>query len=276
MAYKFGWFSTGRDEAACDLLTAVHESIRDEFIPGEIGFVFCSRERGEKPRSDAFMDLVEAYGYELVCFSSKRFKPELLDAGRTDAGKLDRWRREYDTEVVERLSGLPHDLDVLAGYMLIVSDVLCERFDMINLHPATPTGPKGAWQEVIWELISTRAAETGVMMHLVTTELDRGPPITYCKFPIRRGAFEEPWSALSKKLETASIKEIEQTEGEDEPYFKLVREEGVKREIPLIVQTLRSFAKGTLQIKNGSVFEGDSKIEGGYDLSDQIESIITH
>ena len=274
MAYKFGWFSTGRDEAACELLTAVHESIREGFIQGEIGFVFCSRERGEKPESDAFMDLVEDYGCELVCFSSKKFKPGLWDAGRTDAEKLKQWRREYDTEVVERLSGLRHDLDVLAGYMLIVSNVLCERFDMINLHPATPTGPKGAWQEVIWELISTGARETGVMMHLVTTELDRGPPITYCRFPIRGGAFEDPWSSLSKKLETKTLKEIEQAEGEDEPYFKLVRQEGVKRELPLIIQTLKSFADGTLHIKSGSVFEGDSKIEGGYDLSNQIASIL--
>jgi phosphoribosylglycinamide formyltransferase-1 len=46
---------------------------------------------------------------------------------------------------------------------------------MINLHPAAPGGPTGTWQEVIWQLIEGRAVETGVMMHLVTPELDRGP-----------------------------------------------------------------------------------------------------
>lgn len=274
MSFKIGWFSTGRDPAARELLSIAHDNISSGFIPGEISFVFCNRDRGEKPESDAFMDLVQEYGYELVCLSSKKFKPELWEEGRSNNTKLEEWRRKFDTEVRLRLEGYEHSLDVLAGYMLIVSDVLCEHFNMINLHPATPWGPKGSWQEVIWELIGTRATETGVMMHLVTIELDRGPPITYCRFPIRGGDYEPPWSQLEKKLETKSIKEIENEENEAEPYFKLVREEGVKRELPLIIQTLKSFADGRIHIRSGVVYESEKKIEGGYDLTDEIEKQI--
>jgi len=46
---------------------------------------------------------------------------------------------------------------LLAGYMLVVGDVMCKKFDMINLHPAAPDGPAGTWQEVIWQLIKEKA-----------------------------------------------------------------------------------------------------------------------
>ena len=55
---------------------------------------------------------------------------------------------------------LPEEIDfgVLAGYMWIVSPDFCEKVKLINLHPALPGGPKGSWQEVIWQLISCRSA----------------------------------------------------------------------------------------------------------------------
>ena len=64
------------------------------------------------------------------------------------------------------------DTIVLAGYMLIVSREICQRYAMINHHPAAPGGPKGTWQEVIWELISRGVDTTGVMIHVVTELLD--------------------------------------------------------------------------------------------------------
>jgi folate-dependent phosphoribosylglycinamide formyltransferase PurN len=62
---------------------------------------------------------------------------------------------------MERLTGFNPDINVLAGYMLIVGAEMCQRYDMINLHPAIPGGPKGTWREVIWKLIETGASETG-------------------------------------------------------------------------------------------------------------------
>jgi len=61
--------------------------------------------------------------------------------------------------------------------MLIVSEELCQKYDMINLHPAPPGGPTGSWQEVIWTLIQNKADTAGAMIHLVTPELDRGPAL---------------------------------------------------------------------------------------------------
>lgn len=274
MTYKIGWFSTGRDLAARELLKIVIEKTRSGFIPGELSFVFVSREKGEKIESDKFIELVESYELDLVCFSSKKFEPELWESGKTDNEKLIQWREAYDSEVYERTNGFDFDIIVLAGYMLIVGETLCDRYDMVNLHPAKPDGPKGSWQDVIWELIETGAVETGVMMHLVTKDLDRGPPITYCSFPIRDGIFSGSFADLGKKLENKSLAEIQKEEDETEPYFKLVRDEGVKRELPLIIFTLRSLANGKVQIRSKNIFEGDTPVIGGFDLTNEIESYL--
>ena len=58
---------------------------------------------------------------------------------------------------MNRLQGFHPDLCVLAGYMLIVGEEMCQRYNMINLHPAAPGGPTGTWQEVIWQLIDSKA-----------------------------------------------------------------------------------------------------------------------
>lgn len=274
MAYKFGWFSTGRDEAARELLTIVYDNIQTGEIPGELSFVFCNREEGESPESDAFIDLVRQYDLDLVCFSSKDFLPELLQDAKHDPLKREEWRTEFDKEVHQRLESYEHDLIVLAGYMLIVSEMLCECYNMINLHPAKPDGPKGTWQDVIWELISTAAPETGVMMHLVTKELDRGPPITHCSFPIRNGKFGPPLKDLEAKLENNELSKIQEREGESEPYFQLVRTEGVRRELPLIIQTLRAFASGRVHLDRQQVFSGEEQLMGGYDLTGEIETYL--
>ena len=57
--YQLGWFSTGRDKAARDLLEVVHTSIKQGEIKAEIAFVFSSREPGESEESDLFLKLVE-------------------------------------------------------------------------------------------------------------------------------------------------------------------------------------------------------------------------
>ena len=59
--YKLGWFSTGRDKAAGDLLEVVHNGIERGEILAEIAFVFSTREPGESDESDLFLKLVESY-----------------------------------------------------------------------------------------------------------------------------------------------------------------------------------------------------------------------
>ena len=266
--YIFGWFSTGRDKAARELLETAYSSLKKGDIEAEFTFVFCSREPGESTESDLFIKLVGSFNIPLVCYSYQKFKD-----GRDDylkVGALPRWRLDYDREVMDRLKGFNPDLCVLAGYMLIVGKEMCRRYDMINLHPAAPGGPAGSWQEVIWQLIESKARETGAMMHLVTPELDRGPVVTYCTFPIIGDLFDSYWYEIEGK----SIDEIQRSQGENNALFRLIREQGLKREFPLIVSTMKAFSQGKVKIVNGDIVDANGKLIGGYNLTDEIDKIV--
>ena len=264
--YQLGWFSTGRDKAARDLLEAVNNSIKLGEIKARIAFVFSNREPGESQESDLFLKLVGDYNIPLVCHSYQKFKEGKGATITSEAETLPLWRLQYDREVMDRLTEYHPDLCVLAGYMLIVGSEMCQKYNMINLHPAAPGGPKGTWQEVIWQLIDSRAEETGVMMHLVTPELDEGPPVTYCTFPIRGKPFDKYWEEIDKH----PLEEIKKRQGEDNPLFKLIRQYGLAREFPLIISTLKSFSQGKVKIMAGKVVDTEGRLIKGYNLTDNI------
>jgi len=264
MVFRIGWFSTGRDEAARELLRIVVDHILKGKISAEIRYVFCNRERGESLESDHFIQFVETLGIQLFLFSSKNFLPSLRKKD------LETWRTLYHQEIEKRLCDFPVDTIVLAGYMLIVSPAFCEAFSMINLHPAAPKGPSGTWQEVIWKLIQKRAEETGVMMHLVTKDLDEGPPITFVTFPIKEPHFDRLWEDLDRKLRLYSFKQLIEKEGERNPLFKEIRRQGVRRELPLIVMTLRSLSENRVRIEKGKVLDERGKEVEGICLNKEV------
>lgn len=268
MALKIGWFSTGRDKAARDLLQVVVDHLSKGVIQGKICFVFCNREKGESLESDRFIEWVESLRLPLIQFSSKCFLPSQKERD------LERWRLLYHQEVERRIQSYPVDLLVLAGYMLIVSPSFCESFRMINLHPASPGGPRGSWQEVIWSLIRERAMESGVMIHLVTKDLDRGPPITFVTFPIVGGKFTPLWEDLESKLKDQSLDELIKKEGEGNPLFREIRIEGVKRELPLLVMTLKALADHRVRVKEGKVFNEKGEETTGICLNQEVEQYL--
>jgi len=242
---NIGWFSTGRDEAARQLLQAVQNKVHSGDINGKISFVFSNREPGEAEESDLFFELVRNYSIPLVCLSHKKFKT---------IRKEQEWRIKYDREVNKKIEPFAPDLCVLAGYMLIVSAELCQKYDMINLHPAPPGGPAGSWQEVIWALIENKAETAGAMMHLVTPELDRGPVVSYCLFSIKDKPFAEYWRKDYKNM-----------------LFRLIRQSELAREFPLITLTLQSISQGEVSIKNRRVIDVQEKLISGYNLSCKVD-----
>jgi phosphoribosylglycinamide formyltransferase-1 len=268
--YQLGWFSTGRDKAARDLLRAVKESIARGEVEAEIAFVFSSREPGESAASDLFLKLVRGYGMPLISFSYQKFKAKQDTESGGEKSALPRWRQAYDREVMKRLEGFHPDLCVMAGYMLIVGAEMCQRYDMINLHPAAPGGPAGSWQEVIWQLIRTGAKETGVMMHLVTPELDQGPPVSYGTFPLRGEPFDKHWAEVEKR----PFGEIKK-QGEANPLFKLIRQHELAREFPLIIATLRAFSRGEVSITpDKRVVDFEGRPVNGYNLTGEIDRVV--
>ncbi|NIA08231.1 MAG: formyl transferase [Nitrospiraceae bacterium] len=266
---SFGWWTTGRDQAAIDLFESVCKAIAEGIIPGEISYIFSSKGPGEGKFGDRVMKAARDLGIAIVSLSALHFRPELRKNDR------EAWRQAYHSEVLDRLKGLPAHLVVLAGYMWVVSPEVCREFPIINLHPALPGGPTGTWQEVIWQLLAQKEDETGVMMHLVTPELDRGPAVTYCRFSIKGRDWDPLWNQFENELRSLGIEEIKQSLGESQPLFAAIRREGAKREIPIIIQTLRSLAVGEISIKNSQVYDKmGNRLTEPYDLTDAIEESI--
>ena len=251
-------------------MQAVISSIKRGEIKADIVFVFSNREPGETKESDLFFELVKSYHIPLISFSCHKFKARGGVSVTGQAEALPSWRLDYDREVMNRLQGFHPDLCVLAGYMLIVGEEMCQRYNMINLHPAAPGGPTGTWQEVIWQLIDNEAEETGAMMHLVTPELDKGPPVTCCTFPITGEPFDRYWH----EIKGGSTEELKK-QGEDNSLFKLIRQHGLAREFPLIIATIKAFSQGKVKITaDKKVVTAEGRPINGYNLTDEINELV--
>ena len=274
MLYQIGWFSTGRGPGSRNLLKTILENIASGIINAKISFVFCSREEGEAEGSDLYLKMVKDQGLNLISFSSRKFKPEMRKQGKEDSNIMRQWRIEYDREIMSLLNHHSSVVNVLAGYMLIVGDEMCEKYNLINLHPAAPDGPAGTWQEVIWRLIEDRANQSGVMIHLVTNELDKGPRITYCTFPLKDPFIDPLWEKHEQKLKSKSLNQIIKEEGKNNELFKEIRKMGVIRELPLVVQTLKIFSEGKIGIKDKHIIVNDRIQHQPYCLTEQIEAFI--
>jgi len=108
------------------------------------------------------------------------------------------------------------------------------------------------------------------MMHMVTPELDKGPVVSYCTFPIIGEPFDIHWQEIKGK----TITDIKESQGENNSLFKVIRENGLKREFPLILATMAAFSSGKVTISNGNVTDATGDIINGYDLTNEIEKLL--
>jgi phosphoribosylglycinamide formyltransferase 1 len=266
---RIGWFSTGRDQAACNLLADIVERAREDGLPLDIATVFCDREPGESQESDRFLELAGKLGIPAVTRSSSLSWAAAREAGVERAV----WRDRFHRDVADLLGPLNLGVLVMAGYMLVASPAMCHRYALLNLHPALPGGPTGTWQEVIWRLLEEEASETGAMIHLATAELDRGPVVAFFRFSIIGPAWDPLWGQFREKRATLSVAEIAAAEGESEPLFAAIRRHGEVREIPLLYQTLQQFSEGHLNTSCGAVFAEAMRLP--LDLTELVEAEVT-
>ena len=266
---RLGWFSTGRGEGSQGLLRFVADAVEAGNLDATMEFVFSNREPGEAEGSDAFFELVRSYGFPLVTLSSARYRRE------HGGGPMSRHRVGYDRQALRLLRGYQPEVCALAGYMLICSGEMCQRYPLLNLHGALPDGPTGTWQSVIWELIETGATQTGAMIHIATEEVDRGPVLSHCELPIAGTGFDEERKALAGR----TIEQVQSDEGEENGLFRLIRTEGYRREPYLLLATLRAVADERVRVQPGEALDANGEPwanthAAGLALTEEIEVAI--
>lgn len=265
MTVHVGWFTTGRGSGSRGMYEAVRSAIADGSLDARVSFVFSNRARGEDPVTDAFFAQIDDDGIPLIAISSVQFRRS-ADGERSRPGApLPRWRTEYDRAVAEAISAYRFDVGVLAGYMLIFTAEFVERFPLLNLHPALPTGPIGTWREVNRELIRDHAIESGVMMNLAIPAVDEGPVVGYCRYPINGPDFE------AARQELGDDADLEPATLEASQLFQLIREAGLRREAPFLAELLRAFASGRVKIEDGSVTYASGRAAMPVDLTEEVD-----
>jgi phosphoribosylglycinamide formyltransferase-1 len=243
---------------------AVTEAIADGSLDARISFVFSNRERGEDPVTDEFFARIDADGIPLIAKSSVNYR-KAVDGARSQPGApLPEWRTAYDREIAAAISSYRFDVGVLAGYMLIFTAEFVERFPLLNLHPAMPTGPIGTWREVNRELILDGATESGVMMNLAIPAVDEGPVVGYCRYAITGAAFE------AARAELDDVNALDRDALEASRLFALIREAGLRREAPFLVEVLRAFAGGRVRVEDGSVTYASGRAALPIDLTEEV------
>jgi len=238
---RIAWLTTGRGEGSYGALEHMLRAI-DSGLPVEIAVVFVNRDPGEAEPTDRLMAMVRDRGIPLETLSSVRFRKERGGKLSKPGEPLPPWRTEFDSAVAEKLARYEFDLGVMFGYMLIATEPLYGRFRFINDHPALPNGPIGTWQEVIRELMDKGVTESGCTMNLVTGDVDRGPVVSFCRYPIRDDATAALWRDFGEEPPE------ERQAYDDTPLFKEIRRRGLLRERPLLVETLRAIAEKRLDV----------------------------
>ena len=258
---SLGWFSTGRGEGSRGLLQTVLDAIRHGELDARVQFVFCNRDPGEQPGSDEFMALVRSHRVPLVTLSSQRLRRQ------RKARSFAEIREVFDRQAMALLAQYHPDVCVLGGYMLFTAPEMVGRYTMLNLHPALPGGPIGTWQEVIWQVIEDGAAEHGATVQVATDDWDKGPTASYVSFTVRGGDYDALWA----EVEGRDVAALKAEHGEALPLFQRIRQEGIRRERPLVVETLKALAEGRLRVADRQVVDAAGAPIPGLCLNPEVE-----
>ena len=237
---KIGWFSTGRGEGSYGLLSSALEAIDSGDLPAELAFVFVNRAKGQTKRTDRFIELVESRGIPLITLSSRDFRRA------NDNKPWAKLREAFDEAAIELLRPHKADIAVHAGYMLI-APLLCSEYLTLNLHPALPGGTIGMWQQAVWDVITEGLDETGAMIHVSTEDVDEGPVLSTATFSVRGSEFVPGFREL-QELDALGMdyEAVKLHKGEGLLLFKAIREAGLLRERPLLIETLKAVGEGRI------------------------------
>ncbi len=284
--YKLAILTSLYDDYAPQLLKTIDENIDSGIIVAE-PFLICNQllnvKKEDFERRLETVRQLKHLGKYIMIFPSKDFKSE-----------DPKWRDYHDSVLKEKLPEANSYLNV--GYMQFMTSILYDSFDIVNLHPAIPeVGPIGIWTKVMKEqaerplieiiergieeidnVLKGRKNKAGGMLHLVTTEPDRGPVISYYDFTLTSPTMCSLFQKLAIELEDKSFKDVEKGE-----YWQAlagqtgeIRKEQFKGEEPLIIFTYNKLTRDNWKIENRMLYvkENDSwtPYPNGYCLNQEI------
>lgn len=94
---------------------------------------------------------------------------------------------ERDEELTEVLKKAEIDLVVLAGYLKLIGPKVLDNFTVINTHPSLlpKYGGKGMHGMYVHQaVVDNHEKESGVTLHFVNSEYDKGPTIWQTHVPV--------------------------------------------------------------------------------------------
>lgn len=152
--------------------------------------------------------------------NDKRVKIKLVVTNNADAGVVERAERykknvqiigktaleEYASQIIEFLKTEGIDIIVLAGFLLKLPEQLVKAFPnrIINIHPALlpKHGGKGMYGHHVHKaVISNKEKESGITVHFVNEEYDKGEIILQAKCVVDETDTPESLAAKVRKLE---------------------------------------------------------------------------
>ena len=123
-------------------------------------------------------------------------------------------REEFKSEdLVRELQHIPADLIVLAGFLWLMPPQMINAFPkrILNIHPALlpKFGGKGMYGEKVHEaVIAAGEKESGITIHAIDADYDRGTTVFQAKCPVTKEDTAETLANKVHQLEYAYYPEI--------------------------------------------------------------------
>jgi phosphoribosylglycinamide formyltransferase-1 len=214
------------------LFSTIRSEIKSGTIDAKLSFVFMNREvKGNQFRAK-LISMAEEDGVPVIILPSDGFRSDLK------AEDMTAWRSAYGKAMRSAISEHPMDFGVLAGYMLILDPETCAKHSIINLHPALPGTYQGTWEDIVRRVAESNDENYGSMVHLCTPELDRGDTVTYDRF---------------------DISDLRRDHTSKEELAKAIRAREVRREVPLLMETVKLLVNGDVVIRDGRLLDRNGR-----------------
>jgi phosphoribosylglycinamide formyltransferase-1 len=270
---RVGWFSSGKDTEARDLLAEVLRLQDEGDVDVLISFVFCNREededagRPEQEERGRFFSLVRSHDLPLITLSWKRMRASMRGDGREG------WRAAYGTTLRSLLADHPFEVGVVAGYGPPMDDETCRHFTLLTVSPSL-RGSEGGRDESVWKVIAARAHEFGAIVRVCAPDSTDNRALSLCSFSLRSTEFVRLWQDMDEGLGRRSVDLLDKAEIEGLPLFRRIKEEEARREPQLVARTLALLAAGTLRVDRGKIYDRDRPLSAPYDLSAAVDEAL--